>query len=819
MSSDHHTPRATYRLQLHPGFTFDDAKAIAGYLARLGISHVYCSPYLSSTKGSTHGYDVVDHTSVDEELGGEEGLERLAEELRNLGLSQIVDIVPNHMAIGTANRLWWDVLKNGPSSRYAGYFDIDWDPPESKLKRTILLPVLGDHYGRVLEAGGFTLERSDDGAIVRYYEHMAPLAPGTEPDDPAAVQNDPDRMHELLERQHYRFARWTTAGHELNYRRFFAINQLAALRMEKPEVFEHVHQKILELVELRIIEGLRVDHIDGLRDPARYLQRLRERAPDAYIVVEKILELGEELPADWPIQGTTGYDFTNEVLGVLVDPAGEKQMTSTYIAATGQDELPESLRRRCKLSMLETELATDLERLTDLFVSVCEKHRNYRDFTRHELREALKQTLVSFDVYRTYVDTEVGTSTPGDVARMRSAVNEAIDSAQDLEVDLFEFLARVLACDYEGAEERALAARFQQASGPVMAKGVEDTFFYRYNRAIALNEVGGDPLAFGLPLSEFHLLNSKRQREWPDSMLTTSTHDTKRGEDVRARLALLSEIPDEWDGAVRRWIAMNERHKANGLPDANIEYALYQTLVGAYPLDVDRALAFVIKAAREAKEMTSWLSPNEEYEFALTSFVTSLFGDPAFSIDLEEFVTPLIEPGRVNSLAQVLLKLTSPGVPDIYQGSELWDLSLVDPDNRREVDYTARAALLAELEHAPASGWLDRSNEGGTKLMTIARALGVRRRHSTAFGADSDYEPLAAQGARADHVIAFARNDEVITVAPRLTFGLADGWSDTTLRLPPGTWTDAFTEVSWADEVPLADLLGRFPVALLTHSG
>ena len=805
--------RATYRVQLHKDFGFEAAASIVPYLASLGISHLYCSPYLQARPGSMHGYDVVDQSTISDELGGEAAHRRMCEALDAHGMSHVLDVVPNHMTVtDRANRWWWDVLKHGPGSSYATYFDIDWDPPEDKLARKILVPILGDHYGRVLRSGDLRIERERDEFVVRYFEHVLPVAPGSV--DAGADTCDADVLHEILERQHYQLAFWRSAGHELNYRRFFSINDLAALRMDNPDVFDRVHELLLDLVREGRLQGLRIDHIDGLRDPEAYLTQLRSWAPDAYIVVEKILEPGERLRATWQVEGTTGYDFLNRVFGVLVDPAAEAPLSRTYEDLTGGAIDLHDLKLGSKTLLMETELATDVERLTDLFADICQAHRDYRDYTRMDMRDALRETIASFPVYRTYVSPASGRVVPQDVEYVQAAVDDVRRRRPDL-VDLLGFLQSILLLEVEGDLPAALALRFQQTTGPVMAKGVEDTVFYVFNRFVGSNEVGGDPGRFGLSVTDFHEEMALAQRHWPLSMLATSTHDTKRSEDVRARLALLSEIPGSWDEAVRRWSKANTAHKPGELPDPNIEYLLYQTLVGAWPLDADRAAAFALKAAREAKVHTSWIDPRSDYEAALDGFVRAILGDPAFVAGLEAFVEPLVGPGRINSLTQTLLKLTAPGVPDTYQGAEVWDLSLVDPDNRRPVDYASLAQLAGDATDADSAMAL--ADSGGPKLHLIRTALGLRRERPDAFGKDSTYEPMTAEGDCADHVVAFARAGSVVAVAPRLPLTLDGSWGDTSLSLPSGTWSDRLTGASWEGRVPLDGLTGRFPVALLAR--
>ena len=803
--------RATYRVQLHADFGFDDAAAVVPYLAELGISHLYSSPYLQARAGSLHGYDVVDHSRLNEELGGAEAHKCLLAALAEHGMGHILDVVPNHMAINDpANAWWWDILRHGPHSRYAAYFDIDWDPPEHKLRRKILVPILGDHYGRILDAGELRLDYADGEPVVRYHDSTLPLAPGTEPGDIESANRDPEALHEILELQHYRLARWRVASEELNYRRFFAINDLAALRAENPEVFRQTHALVLDLVEGGDLQGLRIDHIDGLRRPDEYLRNLRAAAPDIYVVVEKILERDETLP-DWPVEGTTGYDFLNRVGGLFVDPDGAGALTSMYETFTGDVVELDEQRRDKKLAIADTELASDIERLTDLLADICEQHRRYRDFTRRELRVALVETIAAFPVYRTYVNPSTRAINDRDARIIADSVKRAESRCPELEPELFDLLRAVLTLEIDQLAENNLAMRFQQATGPVMAKGVEDTLFYTYNRLISLNEVGGDPGHFGVSLDEFHELTERAQRDWPLTMLATSTHDNKRSEDVRARINLLSQIPDDWAAAVGRWSEMNMRHRTGNMPSRGDEYLLYQTLVGAWPINAPRAKAYMTKAANEAKLHTSWIDPDGDYDTALEHFVETVLADGGFVAELEEFVAPLIEPGRVASLSQTLIKLTAPGVPDLYQGSECWDLSLVDPDNRRPVDFDHRAMLLASVKRGDVMGADDEP-----KLRVIERALSLRAQRPDLFGERSIYEPMWARGAKSDRVVAFARASKVVTVAPRLTFRLGD-MSGATLELPPGSWGDHFTGRRHAGETGLDALWGDFPVCLLTR--
>jgi len=876
-------PLSTYRLQLTPEFGFEQAAGQARYLARLGVTHLYASPYLQAAPGSTHGYDVVDPTRVNVELGGDEGWRRLCTALGEAGLGQVLDIVPNHMAMaGRHNAWWWDVLENGPSSKYALYFDVSWDPPERRLRNVILLPVLGDHYGRVLKAGELVLAREGGSFLVRYHQHEFPIAPASldalleaaakrthsrelhalaeecralpelapaqvhEAEarhrtkesirerlaellafDPLAargvdgvvgwITGSADRLDGLLDRQNYRLARWRMAGQDLDYRRFFDINSLIGVRVEDEPVFEATHAALLSWLASGVLDGVRIDHPDGLRDPEQYLWRLHNRSGRAWVVVEKILAAGEELPETWPVAGSTGYEFMNRVLGLYIDPAGERALTSAYERFTGlHHEYPE-LVYETKRRILRQILGADVNRLVQAFVNVCEANREYRDYTRHELTEAVRETIACLPVYRTYVRPLEHRLSDADRRYVREAVAAAKELRPDLDGQLFDFLGDVLLLEHAGVHEAEFVARFQQTSSPAMAKGLEDTVFYNYNRLLALNEVGGDPGRFGTTLEEFHGACAAVAEKRPHTMLATSTHDTKRSEDVRARLALLSEVPGEWARAVGRWSQINARHRTGQWPDRNSEYLFYQTLVGAHPLPLDRALAYMEKASKEAKAHTSWIDPNPDYDEALGGFVTDCLSDPEFTGDLDAFVAPLRMAGWMNSLSMKLLALTAPGIPDLYQGSELWDLSLVDPDNRRPVDFELRVRLLEESAAMTVEQAWERLDEGLPKLLLVSRALALRRRRPDLF-VDASYQALRARGAKAEHLVAFIRGGACITLAPRLVIGLAGGWSDTTLQLPVGHWRDQLSgrELE-GGEVAVGEVLESFPVALLTR--
>ena len=877
-------PGATYRVQLHPGFGFDAVAGLAGYLGDLGITHVYCSPVLQAAPGSAHGYDVVDPSRLSSDLGGEEAFRRMAATLAEKGIGLVVDIVPNHMATdGRANPWWWDVLEDGPSSPYARFFDIDWDPPEAKLRQRVLVPILGDHYGRVLERGQLRLVRQDADFTVAYFEHQLPLSPRTLDevladagrrrevpggselgemarafgrlphaavtdqelierrhrdkaelrrrlagllDDPGlgaaldatveAYNSDPDRLDGLLQRQNYRLARWQVAGEELDYRRFFDIAGLVALRIEDPAVFELTHALVVALVGEGLVDGLRVDHPDGLRDPAGYLRRLARACPGTWVVVEKILEGDESLPASWETAGTTGYDFMNVVGGLFIDPRGELELSELYRSLTGEEASYPQVVRQAKEEVMATSLAADVERATAVLVEVCEANRRFRDFTRSELRSALREVAASLDVYRTFVPPG-GRAGPEDRHHIERALQQAEENRPDLDPELFGLLGSILVGGDRSPAAAELTQRFQQLTGPVMAKGAEDTAFYRYLRLVALNEVGGDPSRWGRSVEEFHEHNRRAAERWPHTMLSSSTHDTKRSEDVRTRLSVLSEVPGRWVETVERWTQLLGPRRADGFSDPATEYLLLQTMVGARPVSSDRLVTYMRKAVREAKRATSWTQPNEDYEAALDKLVEGVAADPGIGQLLDEVVAVLEPAGRVNSLSLLALKLTSPGVPDTYQGSESWDLSLVDPDNRRPVDHAALARHLAALDSGSGSGPPPVDGTGAAKLFLLSRLLRLRRSHPELV--DGSYSPVWATGPRAEHVVAFARGDGLVTVAPRLVVSLeeAGGWSGTTLGLPAGEWKDGLTGRECSGAVEIAELLTEFPVSVLVR--
>lgn len=875
-------PVAAYRLQLQPGFGFDQAADLVPYLLDLGISHLYASPYLQASAGSTHGYDIVDPSRVNEELGGVGAHAGLCRTLKEAGLGQMIDLVPNHMAIaGRQNPWWWDVLENGPSSRYATYFDVDWEASDERWPNKVLLPVLGDHYGRILEAGQLQLSHRDGVFILHYQEHSFPVDPSSlvgllgraaesgrsellaflaesharlprptvtareavekrhrdkevladllarlcreEPETAKAIEaevtrlnRDPDALDLLIDQQNYRPALWRTASRDLGYRRFFDIKDLVGLRVEDVSVFNAIHALPVTWVRQGWVQGLRIDHPDGLRDPAEYFHRLREACPKTWIIAEKILGPDEKLPSDWPIAGTTGYDFLNLVAGLFIDPGGEEALTRVYEDFTEERTGFHLLVRDCKRLVLTDLLGSELNRLTSLFVNICERHRRHRDYTRHELHEALFEIAACFPVYRTYVSASRSTVSAQDEYYVSRAVESARTERKDLDPELFLFLKDLLLLRVPGYLESELAMRFQQLTGASMAKGLEDTAYYRYHRLVALNEVGGDPSRFGVTLDRFHQTCVRVQEKNPLTLLASTTHDTKRGEDMRARLALLSEIPERWAGSVRRWAGHNERHRRGNVPDTNTEYLFYQTLVGAWPIDLERMTSYMEKAVREAKVHTSWRDQNETYERGLREFIEAVMNDQTFYADLKDFIDDLLTPGRINSLAQTLIKLTAPGIPDIYQGTELWALCLVDPDNRRPVDFAVRRRLLDELTGLSPEAIMAGADEGLPKLWVIRQALHLRHNRPGLFGPQGSYRSLPARGAKAGHVVAFVRGEGAISVTPRLVMGLGHDWNGTILELPPGHWSDVLTGNDWkGGTVRLGEILARFPVALL----
>ncbi|MFN8040163.1 MAG: malto-oligosyltrehalose synthase [Acidimicrobiales bacterium] len=880
--------RATYRLQLREGVTLDDAVALVDDLVDLGVSHLYLSPVLQATAGSTHGYDVVDPGRVDHALGGDEAFTRLCRAAQERGLGVVVDIVPNHLAaLDPANRAWWDLLAHGPHAEHAAWFDVDWDPPEPRLRGRLLLPVLEDHYGRLLEAGAFGLERVGAELRLAYHQLRFPLAPGSQatvlapaaeavgseqlafvarglarvdapvatpearredlavlndlltellhdPDlaaavdaEAARVSADPDALDALLDAQHYRLARWRTAAEEHVYRRFFDVNSLIGVRVEDADVFAATHVRLRSWLDDGLVDGIRVDHPDGLRRPAEYLRRLRDLAPDRWIVVEKILARDEELPA-WPVDGTTGYDALAVLTGLFVDPEGQRAMEATAAVLTGVDQPFGEVAHDAEVEVLTTGFGAEVRRVAQGLVEVCEQHRRFRDFSRREIEAALVAFVVAMPVYRTYV-TETGTApTPADRAAVEAAVTGARAARPDLDGELLDLLAGVVlgGDGLRGPAVDDARMRIQQLSAPAEAKGVEDTALYRYPALAAVNEVGIDPGHAVVDPADLHAWCRRTLDRWPTTMTALSTHDTKRSEDVRARLLVLSEVPGVWDATVRRWLADNRPLRRGDFDDPSLELLLYQAMVGAHPLPPDRLRDHALKAAREAKRFTSWTDPDEAAEADLLAFLDALGTDDRFQGELAELVDRIRRPGRVNALAQKLVQLTMPGVPDLYQGTEAWALSLVDPDNRRPIDHAAMAALRARAAAADgkelAASLDDPDDPGLAKVAVVRAALDLRRRHPEAFLADGIYEPLWPTGPGADRAVAFVRGhrrDRAVTVVPRLVATVGtDTLAATTVTLPKGRWVDAFDPDRRLErEVTLADLWDPLPVALLVR--
>lgn len=954
-------PTATYRVQFNGGFTFDHAAALVPYLAELGISHCYASPYLRARSGSPHGYDIVDHNALNPEIGDDTAFRRFADTLQRHDMGQILDLVPNHMGVGGSDNAWWlDTLESGPAALCAAYFDIEWRPIKEVLRGRVLVPVLGGHYGSTLEAGDLKLlfdeERGE--LSVYYYNHRFPLDPGTYPqvleagmdtlnhqfavDDPrlaefkalcnafrhlparwetaadkmeerrrdkevhkrrlaalcaeqpaihahlrhqvATLNGTPgepasfERLHHLLEQQAYRLSFWQVAADEINYRRFFDINDLAGLRMEQPEVFAATHRLVLDLIAQGRLDGLRIDHPDGLYDPVGYYRQLQGEVrrvlavPDDaplpfYLVAEKILAPYEHLPDDWPVHGTTGYDFANLLGGLFVHPDAEEEMARIYGRFIGRRLEFDEVLYECKRLTIRVQLSSELTVLAAILDAIAQQDRHTRDFTLNGLRDALTTVVACFPVYRTYVRD--GRVTDEDRRYVDWAIAQAKKRSLALDITIFDFIRGLLLLD--GLEQRPagyraqvlrFAMKFQQYTAPVTAKALEDTSFYIYNRLVSLNEVGGDPRRFGVSVAAFHHGNLERAQRWPLALLTTCTHDTKRSADVRARISVLSELPGEWQRHLLRWARLNRARKGvvddRPAPSANDEYLLYQTLLGAFPLeeldaqglDAFRARigAYMRKATKEAKVHTSWVNPNPAYEAATAQFIDALLAGPAagnrFLTDFLPFMRRVARFGLQNALVQTALKLTVPGVADIYQGDELWDFSLVDPDNRRPVDWERRRALLRELKDAvadrPAPALLaelmEHPQDGRLKLFLTWRLLTLRRQFPDLFR-HGDYRPLTCRGAREAHLCAFVRQREglvLVVVAARWIARLCPDetppigeavWQDTLVELPPELAGMALRDVlsretvgCTREETPrlrVGDVLGWGPVGVL----
>ncbi len=950
-------PVSTYRLQFNRQFTFAEVARFVPYLRQLGISHCYASPFLKARPGSSHGYDIVDHNELNPEIGSHEDFERFVAELQRNGMGLIADIVPNHMGIMGSDNIWWlDVLENGPASCYASFFDIDWHPIKKTLQNKILIPVLGDHYGNVLDQQKLTLvfdaERGEFSII--YFQHRFPVDPQTYPvilssqheqllnafasDDPVFLEyqtidnsfsklplrtetteekiderkrdkevfkkhlarlctdsppiirfisfrvaeinritGDSGELHALLEQQVYRLAYWRVAGDEINYRRFFDINDLAGLRIEDGQVFEATHQLILSLIEQGKIEGLRIDHADGLYDPVAYYQHLNKSiaailnrntgqdSPPVYIVAEKIVANYEYLSSDWPIHGSTGYTFTNIVNGVLIDGSAEKPLSRAYVRFIGFRQDFDELVYQAKKQVMTSALASELNVLANQLSKIAELSSKTRDYTLNSLRDALSEVIACFPVYRTYINSPAASKK--DSQYINWAIEQAKQRSRAADKTVFEFVRDILLMEHQAVvpvrDMLKFVMKFQQYTAPVMAKGYEDTALYQYNRLISLNEVGGDPRQIGNSVNAFHHFNQERVKKWPHSMLCLSSHDSKHSADVRARINVLSEIPERWLTAVLRWRQMNKSQKTKISRTAiarNDEYLFYQALLGTWPLTplndseradyLDRIRNYMIKAIREAKLYTSWINPNEDYEHAVSQFVSHCLDvteSPLFLQDFTGFERQIRKPGLYNALAQTLLQLTSPGVPDIYQGNELWQFSLVDPDNRRPVNFNQNSQLLTEMETLLAqadfdrphfiNSLLDNMEDGRIKLFVVMQTLSFRHRHAALFR-HGDYLKIDIHGQYADHLLAFARKDQhnfAVIVVPRLmsslfnteTGELLDNvWTDTWLELPlqaPMRYQEQFTQclprapaAEGYRQLYVRESLRSFPLAILS---
>ncbi len=921
--------RATARLQFHRDFPMDRATDLVPYFARLGISHVYASPLLTARPGSTHGYDIVDHAAINPELGGMTALRRLVSALRAHDMGLILDIVPNHMGVGGADNAWWlDVLEWGRASPYATFFDIDWEPPDPTLRGTLLAPFLGASYGDALAAGDIVLKFDEaDGRFFAsvYDAHRFPIAPRDYPTilraaagsldalaEPFVAANDAEarervaagraalldaypaqrtsfaaalaafapgeadsrnRLHMLLERQAYRLAWWRAASDEINWRRFFDINGLAGMRQERPEVFDATHAFVLELYAEGLIDGLRIDHVDGLADPRGYCRKLRRRmqteharrpaalqAEPPVLWVEKILFAHERLASDWLTDGTTGYDFMNEASAVLHDPAGEAALTQLWTGLTGRAASFETEAEAARRQILRQALSSELWATSAAFHRVLRRNLATRDWTLTRVRRALEEILVHFHTYRIYAG--LGGASESDQQALAWAMAGARRTTRTADAGLLDIMQRLIAGDGirdvpAGAARagwlRAMVG-FQQLSAPTAAKSVEDTAFYRYGRLLSRNEVGSEPSQWCLAPTAYHATARERRRRLPRALLATATHDHKRGEDTRARLAVLSEIPAEWEAAVGRWTRLNAaaKREVGGAvaPDTADELMLYQTLVAAWPLDLapddaqgvaafrERVGGWLEKSVREAKRHSEWAAPNEAYEQACRELLAQCL-DPARSApvvrEIADFAARIAPAGAANGLAQTMLRLTSPGVPDLYQGTEFWDFSLVDPDNRRPVDFAARQAALADQ---PAPGLLlGKWRDGRVKQAVIARALALRSRLPGLF-AHGTYLPLRAEGPQAERVLAFLRVHEdraALVAVGRLLTPLLDGraasplppvtsWRETSLLMPRNlmsrTWSDALggspapSQQIAGGRISLAHIFAALPVAL-----
>jgi (1->4)-alpha-D-glucan 1-alpha-D-glucosylmutase len=863
---------ASYRMQLHAGFTLRQAQDILPYLAELAISHVYLSPCLQAVPGSLHGYDVADPTRISADLGGESAWSAFVQDARANGLRILLDIVPNHMSASHHNPWWDDVLAHGPFSEFAAYFDFTLPPRRPFL---VHLCSLARPYGAALEAGELTIEIVGGHARVRHFENSWPLGPVSwgkllsasgalpaqaqycfeelerlrivgefDPRDKAAysmhaaqaedvlahaaehgrlqdaverVGADAELLDAVLQRQFYMLHGWKLAGELGNYRRFFDIDKLAGVRAESPVVFEAMHARIETMIARGEIDGLRADHPDGLREPLEYFKRLRAVLPQGRIYAEKILENEERLKEDWPIDGTVGYEFLAKVNRLWMDDQRTDVLTATYFDFTGHTVNFAALVREKKRAIIESTFCADHERLTGAALIIARAKRQTRDLSPRQLREALARLIVALPVYRTY--RTLNTLDDEDKRVLMEAIQSARIASPEIDGATFDFLGTLFTKFRLTDAEADFVAKWQQLTPAVMAKGVEDTTFYCFDRLVSCNEVGSQASLIGISADKFHEFCHSLSDHWPNNMLATSTHDNKRSEDVRTRISVLSEIPERWAEALHQWSKLNGAAWQNHAPDRHAEYLLYQTLIGAWPIDRERCWQYMLKACREAKINTSWHEPNNAYEESIRGFVDGVFQSQYFIASLERFIDPMVLPGRINSLAQTLIKMVAPGMPDFYQGTELWDLSLVDPDNRRAVDFAGRSALLSRARTMSAAQVSADWDSGLPKLWMIARLLAVRRERPGDFSDQSRYQPLVAQGTHLGRLLAFRRGENLIAVVPRFTMTLGGEWGDTRLPLPGGVWRNCLTEMVLQREAMPDALFDSFPVALLIREG
>jgi len=807
-------PSATYRIQLHPGFDFDQAIEVLDYVAALGASHCYFAPYLTATRGSSHGYDVVDPTRVREDLGGEAGHARLCAALKARGLEQMVDVVPNHMGVDSDdNAWWWDVLAKGPSSPFSSFFDIDW-AADSDGK--VVLPILPAEERTALASGHVRLHRNQENQVVVLVGDRAlPMREGTVGDGSdewlRLVNGDPEELAHLIGKQFYKLVYWRTGLSAVNYRRFLDISSLAAIRVEDPEVFQATHQRVLDWVRDGLVSGIRVDHPDGLTDPEGYFAALRKAAPNAWIVGEKVLSPGEWLPENWAVDGTTGYDFLNLMNGLFVDSTGERAMNAVLGSFLGRT--PQSFAEVCKESkrlVLSELLRPEIQRVVRL---LHKRRAPAHPDDIEQTEQAVLALALCLSVGRTY----------GRPGQALSATEEAeLDRAAaraSAEMPALHSVITHTVGQLSRPPLDELGLRFQQLTCAAMAKGIEDTALYRYGRLTSLNEVGGNPGQFGRSLREFHQYCARATVAQPLSLLATSTHDTKRAEDTRLRISVLSEMPEVWSEAVQSWSELNQKF-ADPLIDKATEYLLYQTLVGTWPITPERLVSYMRKAAREAKRHTSWLAPYVAYEVALSDFASAVLQHADFVQSLERFLVPVLRAARVYSLTQTLLKLTAPGIPDVYQGTELWDTSLVDPDNRRPVDFATRSKMLKELSRGLSPEQImERLDEGLPKLWVLKQGLALRRERPEMLTPTASYEPIYVANDPLESVIALARHGECIAIGRRLVLASERNQRVPKITIPKGDWTCRLSGTKVGEgPIAISTLCARFPVALLVKN-